>query len=174
MPYTDEQKEKQRLYSARYRLKKKGMDLPPETLAEIEAMREAKRLAGIERRPALNRKWNREHKEQRAARTKERYQNDPEFREHKLALAKAARERRKPVLTDEQKAKRLQQRREAQVKATRASAAKAAQLRQAQPPAQKPKAPPKPDVLTDAQKAAPKWKLKKPGRLMAICGWHGL
>ena len=173
MAYTDEQKEKQKLYSARYRLRKKGLDLPPETLAEIEAMREAKRLAGIERRRALNRKWNRDHKEQRAARTRERYQSDPEFREHKLALAKAARERRKPVLTEEQKAKRLQQRREAQVKATRASAAKAAQLRQAQPPAPKPKPSPKPDVLTEAQRAAPKWKLKKPGRLIALCGWNG-
>lgn len=174
MPYTDDQKEKQRLYSARYRLRKKGIDLPPETIAEIEKLREEKRLAGIERRRALNRKWNREHKDQRAARTRERYQSDPEFREHKLALAKAARDRRKPFLTEEQKAKRLQQKREAQVKATRASAAKAAQLRQAQPPAQKPKAAPKPPVLTDAQRAAPKWKLKKPGRLMAICGWHGL
>lgn len=173
MTYTDEQKEKQRLYSARYRLRKKGLDLPPETLAEIEAKREAKRLAGIERRREQSRQWNRDHKAQRAARTKERYANDPEFRAHKLALAKAARDRRKPVLTEEQKAKRLQQRREAQVKASRASAAKAAQLRQAQPPAQKPKASPKPDVLTDAQKAAPRWKLKKPGRLIALCGWNG-
>lgn len=173
MAYTDEQKEKQRLYSARYRLRKKGLDLPPETLAELEAIREAKKAEGLERRKEANRRWNREHKEQRAARTKERYNNDPEFRAHKLALAKAARDRRSEAPTEEQKAKRLQQRREAQVKATRASAAKAAQLRQAQPPAPKPKAAPKPVVLTDAQRAAPKWKLKKPGRLIALCGWNG-
>lgn len=171
--WAQENRDKARLHSARYRLRKKGLDLPPETLAELEALRAAKKAEGLERRREANRRWNREHKEQRAARTKERYQNDPEFRERKLALAKAARDRRKPVLTEEQKAKRLQQRREAQVKATRASAAKAAQLRQAQPPAPKPKASSKPVVLTEAQKAAPQWKLKKPGRLIALCGWNG-
>jgi hypothetical protein len=171
--WREENREKAKLHSARYRLRKKGLDLPPETLEELEALRAAKKAAGLERRREANRRWNREHKEQRSARTKERYNNDPEFREHKLALAKAARERRKPVLTDEQKAKRLQQKREAQVKATRASAAKAAQLRQAQPTSSQPKAAPKPVVLTEAQRAAPKWKLKKPGRLIALCGWNG-
>lgn len=172
--WAQENRDKARLHSARYRLRKKGLDLPPETLAELEKLREEKRLAGLERRREANRRWNREHKEQRAARTKERYQNDPEFRERKLALAKAARDRRKPVLTEEQKAKRLQQRREAQVKATRASAAKAALLRaQMGPSESKAKPAPKPPVLTEAQKAAPRWKLKKPGRLIALCGWNG-
>ena len=167
-------KEKQRLYSARYRLRKKGMDFPPETLAEIEAAREAKRLAGIERRREQSREWNRKNKDKRAARTRERYENDPEFRARKLAIAKEGRDRRKPVLTEEQKAKRLQQRREAQVKATRASAAKAALLRQEMGEQARPKrSAPKPPVLTEAQKALPKWKTRKPGRITALCGWHG-
>lgn len=167
--WAEANREKARLHSARYRLRKKGMDLPPETLAEIEAQREAKRLAGIERRKELNRRWNREHKEQRASRTKERYNNDPEFRAHKLALAKASRERRKTERTDEEKAESLRRRREAAAKACRAASAKAALSRKAQAP----KPAPKPNVLTEAQKAAPRWKLKKPGRLMALCGWNG-
>lgn len=171
--WREKNREAQRLYSARYRLRKKGLDLSPESLEEIEKIREAKKAATKERRKAASRKWNREHKDQRAARVRERYANDPEFRERKLALAKASRERRKPVLTDEQKAHRLQQKREAQVKATRASAAKAALKRQMEPRQPKPKAPPKPPALTDAQKAQPKWKLKKPGRLVALAGWHG-
>lgn len=171
-------KEKQKLYSARYRLRKKGLDLPPETIAEIEAMREAKRLAGIERRREQSRRWNREHKAERAARTKERYENDPEFRARKLALAKEGRDRRKPVLTDEQKAKRLQQRREAAAKACRASAAKAALARAEMGHQESPKrSAPKPNVLTPAQQEAaknlPKWKTKKPGRITALCGWNG-
>lgn len=172
--WREENKDRQKLYAARYRLRKKGLDLPPETLKELEELRAKKKAESAERRKEINRRWNREHKEQRAARTKERYANDPEFRAHKLALAKAARDRRKPVLTEEQKAKRLQQRREAQVKATRAAAAKAALHRQEMGASQSPKrAPPKPNVLTEAQKAAPKWKLKKPGRLIALCGWNG-
>lgn len=168
-------REKQKLYSARYRLRKKGLDFPPETLAEIEAAREAKRLAGIERRREQSREWNRKNKAKRAARTKERYANDPEFRAHKLALAKAARDRRKPVLTEEQKAKRLQQKREAAAKACRASAAKAARARAEMESRQaKTKTPSKPAVLTDAQKSLPKWKMKKPGRLVAMfSGWNG-
>lgn len=167
-------REKVKLHSARYRLRKKGLDLPPETLAELERLREEKKAASAERRKEINRRWNREHKEQRAARTKERYANDPEFRERQLELARARRAKNKPVLTEEQKAKRLQQRREAQVKAVRASAAKAAQRRAEMGESQSPKRPaPKPPVLTDAQKALPKWKTKKPGRITALCGWHG-
>ena len=167
-------KDKQRIYSARYRLKKKGLDLPAETLAELEELRAKKKAESAERRKEINRRWNREHKEQRAARTKERYANDPEFRERQLELARARRAKNKPVLTEEQKAHRLQQRREAQVKAVRASAAKAAQRRAEmgeQTVAKRPA--PKPPVLTDAQKALPKWKTKKPGRITALCGWHG-
>ena len=176
--WRDANKERQKLYAARYRLRKKGLDLPPETLAELERLRAEKKAAGIEKRREINRRWNREHKAERAARTKERYNNDPEFREHVLALAKARRARLKPVLTEEQKAKRLQQRREAQVKATRASAAKAALARAQMGLSQEPKrAAPKPNGMTEAQKEAaknlPKWKTKKPGRITALCGWNG-
>ena len=172
--WREENKERQKLYAARYRLRKKGLDLPPETLAELERIRAEKKAAGLEKRREANRRWNREHKAERAARRKERYANDPEFREHVLGIAKAGRDRRKPVLTEEQKAHRLQQRREAQVKATRASTAKAALHRQEMGLQKSPKrAPPKPTVLTEAQKALPAWKKKKPGRLVALCGWNG-
>lgn len=172
--WRDANKDRQKLYAARYRLRKKGLDLPPETLAELEKLREEKRAAGLERRREANRRWNREHKAERSARTKERYNNDPEFRERTLELARARRAKNKPVLTEEQKAHRLRQKREAQVKAVRASAAKAAQRRaeMGTPPDAKRPAP-KPNVLTEAQKAAPKWKIKKPGRLIALCGWNG-
>jgi hypothetical protein len=179
MPYDPKEwraanKDKQRLYSARYRLRKKGLDLPPETLAELEAIRAKKKAESAERLKESKRRWNREHKDQRSARTKERYANDPEFRERTLELARARRAKNKPELTDEQKATRLRQRREAQVKAVRASAAKAAQRRAEMGEQTAPKRPaPKPDVLTEAQKAAPKWKIKKPGRLIALCGWNG-
>jgi|LakMenEpi03Aug12_release.lakeMendotaPanAssembly.Ray.scaffolds.fasta_scaffold65029_10 hypothetical protein len=172
--WREENREKARLHSARYRLRKKGLDLPPETLAELERLREEKKAASAERRKEINRRWNREHKEQRAARTKERYTNDPEFRERTLELARARRAKNKPVLTEEQKANRLRQKREAQVKATRASTAKAALARQEMGRQAEPKRPaPKPNVLTEAQRKAPKWKVKKPGRLIALCGWHG-
>lgn len=173
--WREQNKERAKLHSARYRLRKKGLDLPPETLAELERLREEKKAAGLEKRREANRRWNREHQAQRAARTKERYANDPEFRERQLERARTRRAANKPVLTEEQKAHRLQQRREAQVKATRASAAKAT-LARAQMVEQESakRAPPKSNVLTEAQRKAPKWKLKKPGRLMAICGWHGL
>lgn len=172
--WREENREKARLHSARYRLRKKGLDLSPESLAELEKIREEKKAATRERRKEANRRWNHEHKAQRAARRKERYNNDPEFRERSLANAKTNRDKRKVELTDEQKAHRLQQKREAQVKATRASAAKAAQ-RRAEMGEQTPKAKPapKPPVLTEAQKALPKWKTKKPGRITALCGWHG-
>jgi hypothetical protein len=172
--WREQNKERAKLHSARYRLRKKGLDLPPESLAELARLREEKKAAGLEKRREANRRWNREHKEQRAARRKERYANDPEFRERQLANAKVSRDRRKPVLTEEQKAHRLRQRREAQVKAVRASAAKAEQRRaEMGTPAPKAKSAPKPVVLTEAQKAAPKWKLRKPGRLIALCGWNG-
>jgi len=172
--WREQNKERAKLHSARHRLRKKGLDLPPEILAELERLRAEKKAAGLEKRREAKNRWNRENKELRAARRKERYENDPEFRERTLAIARAARARRKPEITEEQKAKRLQQRREAQVKATRASAAKAALHRQEMgaPPSPK-RAPSKPNVLTEAQKAAPKWKLKKPGRLIALCGWSG-
>lgn len=168
-----EHPEKQRLYSARYRLKKKGLDLPPEILAELEALRAAKKAAAIERKREQSRRWNHENKEKRSARLRERYNNDPEFRARKLAIAKEGRERRKPVLSEEEKAKRLQRRRENAAKGCRAAAAKAALLRQTKPPASKPKAPPVPAPLTEAQKALPAWKRRKPGRLIALCGWNG-
>jgi len=167
-------REKQRLYSARYRLRKKGCDLPPEIQAELEELKAKKKAESLERLREAKRRWNREHKEERAARRREKYNSDPEWRAHKLAIAKANRDKHRVVLTEEQKAKRLQQKREAQVKATRASAAKAAQRRAEMGPPPDAKRPaPKPNVLTDAQKAAPKWKLKKPGRLIALCGWNG-
>jgi len=172
--WREQNREKARLHSARYRLRKKGLDLPPETLAELERARAEKKAAGLEKRREANRRWNHEHKAERAARRKERYANDPEFRERQLELAKARRAKNKPVLTEEQKARRLQQRREAQVKAVRASAAKAALARAEMGHTPKPqRVAPKPNVLTEAQKAAPKWKTKKPGRLIALCGWHG-
>lgn len=155
---TSDKNEMQRLYSARYRLRKKGLPLPPELGEEFEAKRAARKAAGLERKREASRRWNRENKAKRAARSKERYTNDPEFREHKLAINKESRKRNKKVLSEKEKQERLLRLREAAAKASRAAANKAALLRETPKP---PKAPKLPSLI------------RKPGRIVALCGWKG-
>lgn len=174
--------EKNKLYSVRYRLRKKGLDLAPETIAELEAMREAKKAASKERERERKRLWSIENRERRNAARRKQYQADPELRERELAKrrlapevlaeraakrnqARAATAAEKERLKQEAKEARKREREEARLKARKEANAK----RHMEAVARADKIVPR-QVRSSAP---PTYKVKKPGRLVALSGWMG-
>lgn len=95
----------------------------------------------------------------RYERKKQRMAADPEYAERIKAEWKRAREKRYKNETPEAREKRLERKRESSAKRYEDWKAK-------QPP--KPKAEPKPK----SKRVTPESPRKKPGRLMALAGWH--
>lgn len=176
--WEDKNREKVRLYSVRSRLRKKGLDLSPELLAQLQAERDAKKATSKERERERKRKWAAANKERKNARYRERYHSDPEFREREIAKRiKIAR----PKLTEEERAairdeKALEKQRlkeakirEKQELALKARKAKNAKLhaealaKAAKIPPRKAHSPSKPRISN----------FRKPGRLTALAGWLG-
>jgi len=176
--WKDANREKQRVYSARYRLRQKGLDFPPEVLAQWEAEKAAKKAATKERQKQLNREWNKRNAALRYARHKERYANDPVYREQFNLRQQRYSAKKKVVLSDEDKAERARKRIEAS-KLANARRHQEALRRAAEMESSgyTPKTKPRAAKMTPAQKEAakhlPKWKTKKPGRIVASCGWNG-
>lgn len=169
--WNEANREKVRLYSLRYRLRKKGMDLPPETLAEFEAMREAKKAATKERDKARKKVWTDENRERIRARYRERLATDPEYRAKELERRRQFRIRNQKVKTPEEHEATLRRKREAAAKAARASKAKAAAQRAI-------KEAEKQQRITEYKEAPPEkpkqfYRDRKPGRLLALMGWRG-
>jgi len=166
--WNDANREKVRLYSVRYRLRKKGLDLPPETLAEWQAARDAKKAATKERTREARRRWAAANKDRKNARYRERYANDPEFRAKEIARREAIQKAKAP--TPEQKAERLRAKRERALKASKAAHAKRhaeamARAATITPPKSVSKQKPKPATANK--------NFRKPGRLVALSGWMG-
>lgn len=135
-------------------------EMTPEQKAEL-----------LESRKEYQREWRKRNYEQTYARHKERMLNDPEYAEKRKAewrAKNAQRGNRKENETPEQRERRLQRDREYNAKRYRERKAMQA-LVPATPKAVTPKvtAPPPPPP-----KFNPYANKKKPGRLMAIAGWH--
>lgn len=165
--WSEANRDKVRLYSLRYRLRKKGMDLPPETLAEFEALREAKKAATRERNAARVKKWTAENRDKINARYRERLATDAEFREKEYARRaknKTAKVKVRVELTPQEKEDKLRRRREAQAKSAREARARARAERALKEPKEKP-------VKEPVKK--PYYPDRKPGRLLALMGWRG-
>ena len=163
-------KEKVKLYAARYRLKRKGIDpdaLPLPTISPEE--KAAKRLESRERLLAAKRAYDAAHREEKARRYRERYANDPEFRAHRNAIRREYYQANKKVLSDDEKAERLRRKQEALAKARRIYNQ---QRRAAAQLAEKSKR--DKDLERAAKKgAAADRGVKKPGRILALSGWRG-
>lgn len=173
-------REKNKLYAVRSRLKKKGLDLPPETIAEMEAQRAAKKIASKERERERKRKWAADNKEKKNIRYRERYHSDPEFRAREIAkrtkLAKYTPEE-KAAKQEAAKAERLRLReieRESRLRDKQEKALKAKKAANAKRHAKE---------VARGERIAPKRNLaqpvvrvstsRKPGRLVALSGWMG-
>lgn len=125
--------------------------------------------ADYERRKKYQRDWHRTHYKERYARMKERMAADPEYAAKINAMwrrnnQKRKAEGKKPNETPEARERRLQRTREYHAKKAREKKMMAA-LTPAPP---KPKAEPAPKAV--AKKATQ--PTRKPGRLVAMAGWH--
>lgn len=167
-------KEKVKLYAARYRLKRKGIDpdaLPLPTLTPEQ--KAAKRLESRERLLAAKRAYDAAHREEKARRYRERYANDPEFKAKRNAIRREYYWATKPKISDEEKAERLRRKQEALAKARRIynQQRRAAQ----QTTAQLAEESKRDKDLERAAKKSPAADrfVKKPGRILALSGWRG-
>ena len=164
---------KVKLYAARYRLKRKGLD--PDAAAPLPALspeqKAAKRAESRARLLASKREYDLQHREEKARRYRERYANDPEFRAHRNAIRKQYYWQTKPQISEEEKAARLRRKQEALAKARRAYAAQ----RRAEGEARLAEEQQRGAKLERAAKKAkaPARIVKKPGRILASAGWHG-
>jgi len=165
-------REKNKLYAVRHRLRKKGLDLPPETVAEMEAMRAAKKAESKEKDRQRKKQWAADNRELIRARYREKYHSDPEFRAKEIAK----RVGRLPRLTDDEKAARRELRLEARKRERQEKARKARKETNAKRHA---------EALARAEKIVPRQaprhtqpkaftgKVRKPGRIAALSGWLG-
>lgn len=178
--WEEKNREKVRLYSVRSRLRKKGLDLSPELLAQIQAERDAKKASSKERERERKRRWAAANKERKNIRYRERYHSDPEFRAREIAkrikLKTSA-----PAMTAEQKAAikdakllekallkeaKAREKQELALKARKEKNAK----RHAEALAKAAKIPPRQASIPKKPKVN---NFKKPGRLVALAGWIG-
>lgn len=162
---------KVKLYAARYRLKRRGID--PDAVAPIPTLtpeqKAVKKAEARERYLAAKRLYDATHREEKARRYRERYENDPEFRARQHEKRRHYYWANKKVLSDEEKAARLRQRQEALAKARKilnAQRHEAAMLRGEEMEAKK-------RQKSAASNPSPLTSKKKPGRLLALCGWKG-
>jgi len=166
-------KEKVLLYAHRNRLKRRGID--PDTAAPLPTLtpeqKAAKRAESRARLLAAKREYDAAHREEKARRYRERYENDPDFRARQHEKRLQYYWANKKVLSDEEKATRLRRRQEALAKARRVYA----QQRRAET---EQKLAEKKQRDTDLERAAKAKKtpgriVKKPGRILAMSGWKG-
>lgn len=185
--WEEKNREKVRLYSVRSRLRKKGLDLSPELLAQIQAEREAKKASSKERERERKRRWAAANKERKNVRYRERYHSDPEFRAKEIAkrikmkaeantLSEAEKEAIKAQKLAEKNSKILERAllKEAKIREKQEQALKARKERNARLHA---------EAMAKAAKITPKKanspqkhranNFKKPGRLVALAGWIG-
>jgi len=161
-------KEKVKLYAARYRLKRKGIDpdaLPLPTFSPEQ--KAAKRLESRERLLAAKRAYDAAHREEKARRYRERYANDPEFKAKRNAIRREYYWATKPKISDEEKAARLRRKQEALAKARRIynQQRRAAQLAEESKRDKDLERAPKKSPAADRF-------VKKPGRILALSGWR--
>lgn len=167
--WEDANREKVKLYALRYRLKKRGLEAPPLPALSPEE-REAKRLAAKERQKEAKRKYDLEHREEKARRYRERYANDPEFKASRNVLRRKYYQEKKTAPSDADKEATRRRRQEALAKARKILNAKRHEeaIRRAaemEIKKQQKRAAPHPNSLGPS---------RKPGRLLALCGWKGL
>ena len=174
--WEDANRDKVKLYSVRYRLKKKGLE-SPETTEQMMAERAAKKAASAERAKIRKREWAAANKHRKNERYRERYHNDPEFRRREIDKRIAA---FSPKMTEEER-EALRVKKLAEREAIKA-AKKESRLREKEQERLKKKklenAKRHALALTKAAKIAPKpkkvtMKVRKPGRLVALSGWMG-
>jgi hypothetical protein len=171
--WEDANKEKVLLYAHRNRLKRRGID--PDVAAPLPTLtpeqKAAKRAESRERILAAKRVYDAAHREEKARRYRERYENDPDFRARQHEKRRQYYWANKKVLSEEEKATRLRRRQEALAKARRVYAAQ----RRAESEARLAEAK---QCAKDLERAAKKAKaaarvVKKPGRILALSGWKG-
>lgn len=166
-------REKVLLYAERYRLKRKGLD--PNTAAPLPTLspeqKAAKRAESRERILAAKRAYDAKHREEKARRFRERYENDPDFRARQHEKRRQYYWANKKVLSDEEKAERLRRRQEALAKARRVYAAQRRAEGEARL-AEKKQCEKDLERAAKAKKAAGRI-VKKPGRILAMSGWKG-
>lgn len=160
-------RERIKLHSARYRLKKKGLD--PSTIV-LETPEEKAARQAASRELSLEKKRIREarYREKTAERFRTKYRSDPEFRAKCAAKRKLYYEKTKKILSDEERADGKRRREEA--------LARARKIRNAQQHAEALKRAAEMEAKKLEKRIVPPTikPKRKPGRLLAICGWNGL
>lgn len=177
--------DRQKVYSAIYRAKKKGVEPAPELLAKVaewkaekEAERQAKKGAKRDRKEQDRLYRARPEVQARVAeRKRERYQNDPEYREKMLARNRQRYAGTKEELTPERKAEWDRLRLEGLAKGRKIANARRVAEAIAKEEERKRLAAERKAAQATMPKSAPPPKPKhfhrKPGRLAALMGWRG-
>lgn len=178
--WNDANREKIKLYSVRYRMKKKGLD-PIESTEQLAAERAAKKVASKERERERKKAWAQANKARKNRLYRERYHSDPEFRRREIDKRmkafgdrlteeqKLAKRTAKKLLTQQNREERLRQKREEAAKLKRAQNAKrhAADLLHA---TKITSSKPQPQLQ---RRTTTQSNHRKPGRLTAMAGWLG-
>lgn len=162
--------DRSRAYSALYRAKKKGVEPPPEVLAQIaiwDAEKEAKKAATRERKKEHGKAYRDAYRARKKERYRERYTTEPEFRAKQLEKRRRQYKARITEKSEEEREAIRRRRRENMAKALRARVAKL----HAEAPQREAKREEKKQIAK-AMQAAQQMK-RKPGRLLALMGWRG-
>ena len=170
--------ERQRVYTAIYRAKKKGIEPAPELLAKMaewKAEKEAKKVSKADRKER-DRRYHRkpEVRAREVARRREKYQNDPEYRAKCKARCRERYYGSKIELTPERKAEWDRLRREALAKGRKtANAKRVAEAIVKGEERKRVEAERKKAQALLPKPAKSKHVHRKPGRLTALMGWRG-
>lgn len=171
--------ERQKVYTAIYRAKKKGVEPAPELLAKMaewKAEKEAKKVSKADRKER-DRRYHRkpEVRAREVARRREKYQNDPEYRAKCNARNRQRYAGNKVELTPERKAEWDRLRREGLAKGRKiANAKRVAEAIAKENERKRVAAERKAVQTTTPRPPAPKKSFhRKPGRLTALMGWRG-
>lgn len=184
--WKDANRERVKLYSVRYRMKKKGL-APLETPEQMAAEREARKTASKERARERKKAWAQANKERKNQLYRERYHSDPEFRrreidkrmkafrlsdEEKLARREARKQRadEKKALVATARKLIAAQNKEERARRRREEAAKKKRLENA---LRHSKALEKAASITPKRKTNFPPNARKPGRIAALAGWMG-